>query len=191
MCVYICIMNLQVRVWEHVFSCFLVILVFTMTTSLCLYPILSFNRVYWLYLNPPRARLLYRYKTVLSHGLLKGVVNWYMYVYMYCWERQTCNLNLWFSIFGEKWLGHDFLNFYSFVSYYLWKWHVIFMHYIYGIEESGVSWENLCYIIWYLKRNNCIVKTLFIACLLLQGRMTTPWSHLITIFCTHFLRTFI
>ena len=42
------------------------------------------------------------------------------------------------------------------------KWHDIFMYSIYVIEESDVSQENRYNFIWYLKRDNYAVKTLFI-----------------------------
>ena len=36
-------------------------------------------------------------------------------------------------------------------------------------KKSDISQENLCYNIWYLNRNNCIVKNIFILCILLLG----------------------
>ena len=47
------------------------------------------------------------------------------------------------------------------------------MYSIYGIDESNAGQENLCYIICYLKRNNCALKTIFIVCLLLLRVITT------------------
>ena len=38
------------------------------------------------------------------------------------------------------------------------------MYYIYGIEENDASQQNIYTIIWYLKRNNRSMKTIFIAC---------------------------
>ena len=93
------------------------------------------------------------------------------------------------------WRENDFfttlLLFIHFVSASIWKWYDIFMYSNYGIDESDVSRENLCCIIWYLKRNNCIVKNIFIACLLLLGETITSWSPLITLCYSPFLRTFI
>ena len=37
------------------------------------------------------------------------------------------------------------------------------MYSMYGIEESDASREKLCYIIWYLKKDNCGVK-IFLSC---------------------------
>ena len=49
MCVHMCFMNLHVG--EYLFSCFPCYLVLTMTASLFLSPILSFNKVGLLYLK--------------------------------------------------------------------------------------------------------------------------------------------
>ena len=38
------------------------------------------------------------------------------------------------------------------------------MYSIYGIEENDVSQQKLYNILWYLKINNIVVKTLFIVC---------------------------
>ena len=81
-----------------------------------------------------------------------------------------------------------FIHFYSASSC---KWNAIFVYSIYGIEESDVSGENLYYIIWYLKRKKCIVKNLFIMCLLLQRGINTPWIPLIIICYSIFFQTFI
>ena len=67
------------------------------------------------------------------------------------------------------------LLFIQFVSASIFKWHFLFMYYIYGIKESNASQENLRYIIWYLKRNNCVCETLFILGLLFQRIITTSW----------------
>ena len=63
-----------------------------------------------------------------------------------------------------------------FVSTYIWKWHDIDMYFIYGVEESGASRENFCYIIWDVKINDCIAKNIFIVCLALQRGIATSWS---------------
>ena len=39
-----------------------------------------------------------------------------------------------------------------------WKWHALFLYYIYDIEENYVSKENLCYIICYLKIKTALWK---------------------------------
>ena len=54
-----------------------------------------------------------------------------------------------------------------FVSASSCKWHALSVYSIYSIEENDISWENLYYIIWCLKRNNFVAKTIFIVCLLL------------------------
>ena len=114
-----------------------------------------------------------------------------MYVYMYFWERRPRRLTRWLYIFGEKWLGNDYLTFCSFFSASVWKWHAPFMYSIYGIQESDVSQENIYYIIWYLKRNNCVLKNIFIVYLLLQRGLKTSLIPLITLFYITFLRTLI
>ena len=40
------------------------------------------------------------YKTSLSHGLLTGFADWYMYEYMYLWEKRPRCLTFWFPFFG-------------------------------------------------------------------------------------------
>ena len=52
---------------------------------------------------------------------MTGVVNWYMYLYMYWRERQYHCVTLWFYVFGDKWLCHDNLTFIYFVSAPIWK----------------------------------------------------------------------
>ena len=69
-------------------------------------------------------------------------------------------------------LVHSYF-FSSFFPTSVFKWHAIFMYFIYFIEERDVRKENLYYIIWYLNRKNCEVETIFIVRLLLQRGMTT------------------
>ena len=84
------------------------------------------------------------------------------------------------------------LLFIHFVSADIWNWHYLVMYSIYGIEESYVSQDNLCYPIWYickdkqLRRENCVFL-----CLLLHRGTTTSWNHLITLFYSLFLHAFI
>ena len=71
------------------------------------------------------------------------------------------------------------LIFISFVSASVWKGHTIFMYYIYSIEENNVSQENPYYIIWYLKINNCIVKTILSCVYNCEGNyhVTKPFNN--------------
>ena len=86
-----------------------------MTTPFCLSPILRFDKgVLIIFTISPHVPLIYRYKTVLFHGLLAGFVNWYMYVYMYFWDRWYHLVTVWIYIFGDKWIFHKTLTFYSF-----------------------------------------------------------------------------
>ena len=171
-----------VHIYFHVF------LVIWYLQLLCHYVLIKRND---LITNSPRVMLLYRYNTLLSHGLVNGVADWYMYVYMYCLARRTRCGTLWFYVFGEKLFFMTLLIFIHFVSDSIWKWHALLMYPIYSIEESDVSRENICYIIRYVKENNLVMKNIFIVCLLLQRRMTTEWSPLINICCSPFLRMFI
>ena len=41
------------------------------------------------------------------------------------------------------------------------------------LMEKDISWENLFNIIFYLKRNKCVVKNIFIVSLLLLGKWTS------------------
>ena len=109
---------------------------------------------------------------------------------MYLWERWTRRLTLWFYVL-EKMTFSQNSCFYKFISALIWKGHDVFICCMYGTEGSYASQEKLCYIICYLKRNNCILKTTFIVCLLLKRIMTTSLSPLITLFCITFLWTFI
>ena len=78
------------------------------------------------------------------------------------------------------------LIFTNFVSASVWKCHALFRYYIHGIEEIDIIIENLCYTTWYLNRNNCVVKTIFIVCLLLQSGMNASRNPLTTIFIVPF-----
>ena len=71
-----------------------------------------------------------------------------------------------------------------------WKWRDLFMYNIYVIEESDVRKENLCYIIWCLNRNNCIVNSFYRVLIILRG-ITTSRIPLITFVIIHFFHMFI
>ena len=172
------------------FRVFIVIFVITMTAWFFLSPILRLNKADWIYLQSLPVWESVPYNTVLPHGLMNGFADWYMYVYMYVLERQHCCVTVWLYVFGDKWLGHNTLIFYLIVWLYVldvngfvmalllfihfyssssWKWHDLLMYSIYGIVKNDVSWENIHYILWYIKRNNCIVKNILIVWLLLLG----------------------
>ena len=78
-------------------------------------------------------------------------------------------LNVWFYVFGNKWLCHDTLNFYSFCfSFHLEvTWSLRVFHFF--KEKRDIIRKNPCYIIHYLKRNNCVVKTLYRVCIIANG----------------------
>ena len=83
------------------------------------------------------------------------------------------------------------LIFILFVSALIWKLYFIFMYYIYGIGESILSRENLCYIIWCIfkqKQINC--EKYFYCVFITVMEITTQPSPLITIY-RPFIRTFI
>ena len=96
------------------------------------------------------------------------------------------SLNLWFYVLWEKRLFHDTLNFYaccfSLNLEVTWSLNVFHLWYI---GKRCQQRKNIS-IIWYLKRNNCIVKNIFIVCLLLPRGMTTSWIPLINIFIVPF-----
>ena len=127
----------------------------------------------------------------LLHGILTGVLYWYMYVYMYCWEKQPRCVTLWLSVFGDKWLCHDTLIFYSFVSASIWKWKFVFMYFIYVIEEIDVNQENLSCIIWYIckEKQLCWEKYFYYMFISVRG-MIISLSVLITICYRTFIRTY-
>ena len=120
-------------------------------------------------------RLLYCYKTLLSHGLLNEFVDWYMYVYMYFWERQPRCVTLWFSVFREKRIGHDYLPFYSFCFIFhlelTCSLHVFYLWY--RGKRHQLRKTLLYYFGIYVNINNCILKNMFIVCLLMHRIITT------------------
>ena len=177
------------RIYILTFS--LLFLGLTMTTSFYLSPIQILIRWIESIYNHPLCEVAVLYKTLLSHGLLTGFSDWYMYIYMYGWERWRHHVIVWLYVFGEKWLDNETLTFYSFCfSFHLEvTWYLCVFHLWY--RRNWCQSENLCYIIWYLERNNCVVKTLFIVCLLLQRGMTTSGILLITFWYSTFIRTFI
>ena len=96
-----------------IFIFYLLVLRLTMTTLFYLSSILIFIKTDLFYLQPP-CEVILMYKNVLYHSLLIWLTDWYMYVYMYFWERQKIHLTVRFFGFGEKWLCHNPLTFYSF-----------------------------------------------------------------------------
>ena len=118
-------------------------------------------------------------------------VDLYMYVYMYFWEKRHRCVTLWLSIFREKWICNDTLSFYSFVSDYVWNWHVIVIYFMYGIEESNVIRENIFYNIWYIFREKQLRCENVFYCVFMTVRGTnTSWKPLI-FFLNPFIWTFI
>ena len=139
---------------------------FTITESFCLSPILRFNKNYWFYLQSIPVwgccnfiRLSYCMVSWLEFEYLYMYV--YMYVYMYLWEKRPCCVNLWFSIFGEKWPFHKTITFIHFSIFHLkaiCSRHVLHLWY----RGKQCQSRNICYIMWYLKRNNFGVKTILL-----------------------------
>ena len=130
----------------------------------------------------PCERFLYRYKTELLHGLLNGFADWYIYVYMYCWERRTLCVTLFFYISERNDCVTTILLFIHFTKFHLEVTSPHHVHSIYGTEESSASWGNLSFIIWYIcKYKQLHYEKYFIMFLLLNRGMTKSWSFLITI----------
>ena len=164
MCVHICIMNLYARVCKYVCSCFTCYFwdwIWLRHSIYLPYKCLR-RRIDSIYNRSPcevAVPLRLSCQMVSRLGLRIDI-----YICIYVFLRETtssCNLlDLYF------WRENDPFTtlslFIHFVSASIWKWHAIFTYSIYGIEEIDVSWEKLCYIIWYLKRNNCVVKNIFI-----------------------------
>ena len=57
------------------------------------------------------------------------------------------------------------------------NWHAFVMSSIWGIEESDSNKENPCYIIWHLKRNSSIFKTLVFMCRLKNKGMNMGYLY--------------
>ena len=123
----------RLRICINMFS--LLFLVSTMNTSLCLSPILRFNNTYWIYLQ----------------SLCYSMVSWRgLRIDIYVFIIETMLLCNW--LVPCFWIEMDFSrhSYFLFIfSASVWKWHAIFMHSIYDIEENEVSQEKLCYIICY------------------------------------------
>ena len=118
-------------------------------------------------------RLLYRYKTTLLHGLLTGFEDWYMYVYMYWWDKRPCCVTIWFHIFEYKLLGHDTLNFYyAYLIFYLEVTCSICVFRLWYRGKTTPFSKTSLILFFYLKVNNYVLKTLFIMCLLLLSKWT-------------------
>ena len=58
------------------------------------------------------------------------------------------------------------LLFIHFVSSFIHKWNAFFVYYTYGKDESDAIQENLYYIIFYSRRNICIVKLFYCVCII-------------------------
>ena len=71
------------------------------------------------------------------------------------------------------------------------KGNALIVYFIFAIEVSDSSQENLCYIIWYVKRNNCVLNTVFILCLLMSRGLIMSLSRRITVCYSPFLWMFI
>ena len=163
-------------------------LVLTLTISLCLSPILGFNNSYWLYLQSLPFEVAVTYKTVLSHILLNSYAFLYLCIYVFLIDMiLSCNILVlcfrremalsWHSYFLFLIFRFDLevICSHAFNLWYIWK---------------DPSWENLCYNIWYLNRNNYIVKTIFYRVFIVV-MVITKWCPLITPCYSPFLRMFI
>ena len=109
------------------------------------------------------------YKTELLNGLLTGFEYWYRYVYMYCLERKNRCVTLWFYNFVDKWLCHNNLTFYSFCFSFCLE--VTCSIHVFHLWFRGKLRQSRNPLLYYLvlKRNKCVVQTLFILCLLFLG----------------------
>ena len=128
------------------------------------------------------------YNNALLHGLMYRFMDLYMYVNIYGWDRRCCDVNIWLYIFGDKLFFMTLLilffpppRFHFEVACSLHALHLCW-------RGKWRQFENLWYIICYLNRNNCVVKTIIIVCLLLQKWMATSWTPLTTIFLAPFFR---
>ena len=92
--------RMRLRICMFMFS--LLFLGLQITVSLCLSPIIRFNKANWLYLQSLYVWVFYTIKTVSSHSIHTGFLYWSMYLYMYFWERQPCCVKFWLSIFRDK-----------------------------------------------------------------------------------------
>ena len=97
-------------------------------------------------------------------------VRWYLFIYIYIEERTTSSCKtLLFYQFGEKLLCYEALSFSSSLFRLTYGSEMLSSctTFIVLIETTSVNISFWC-IIWYVNRNNCVVKTPFILCLLLK-----------------------
>ena len=73
-----------------------------------------YTEILFVFTIAPRVRLLYRYKTALLHGLLNWVIDWYTYVYIYCWEIRPCCLTIWLYFLERNYFVMNLLIFIHF-----------------------------------------------------------------------------
>ena len=137
---------------------------------------------------PPCMKLMYRirlhYCTVSWLGLLI-----YICMFFFFKERWRCCVTVRLYNYREKWFGHDTITFYPFISS-IWKWHDFSMYSIYVIEGKRRQLIKPPNIIWYLKRNNCVLNTL-LSCFYYFKGDSHVMNPFITLFYSHFLWTFI
>ena len=96
-----------------------------------------------------------------------------MYVYMYLWEKRSNRVTFWFSVFGEIWICHETINIYSFCLRSHLEIDMIYLSTPSMTEWKLTSVEKTSIMLFgiYVKINNCVVKNIFIICLLLNRWM--------------------
>ena len=116
-----------------------------------------------------------------------------IYVCIYVFLRQPHCVTLWFYVFREKRIVHDYLPFYSFCfsfhSEVTCSLHVFYL--CYRGKRHQLRKPLLYYFDIYVNRNKCILKTLFIVSLLMHRIITTSCRPLITLCCSPFIWMFI
>ena len=147
-----------------------------MTTSYCLSPVLRLNKANW-YI----CKYIY-WETALPYNHL---VIWFQREVNWSWQSYFC-LTVRLYVFGAKWLVNDVRTFIHFVLTSVWKWHALFVCYIYLFwlqYGSDILLPCIPFMVWrkrpqlrkpllyylVLNRNNYVVKNIFIVCLFFLG----------------------
>ena len=186
-----CIMNMHIHGCVYVFLCFICYFWDWQWLRHSVYiPYYSLIRRIECIYNRFPCEVAVPYKNALSHGLLTGFADWYMYVYMYLWEKRRCRLTVWLYVFGEKWICHDTLNFYSFCFIFRLK-VTCSLHVLHLWYRKTMPVKKTFIILFCIKEKQLRCDKYFYCVFIIVRGTTTSWSSLITICYSPFLQKFI
>ena len=114
-------------------------------------------------------------KTVFFHSLHTGFEDIYICMNICVVKKRPLRIPFFLSVFGEKWLFHDSLTFYSFWFYSSWKWYLCdiicgcFVRYYFPIVFSLHLYHNkldlffCCLMNYYFSLLNSPLRIILIA----------------------------